>query len=49
LAQQLVLLYDGATVAAQMDRDRTAALAAKDVATALVDAAIPRGPKRRAR
>jgi AcrR family transcriptional regulator len=49
LAQQLVLLYDGATVAAQMDRDRTAALAAKDVATALVDAAIRRGPKRRAR
>jgi AcrR family transcriptional regulator len=49
LAQRLVLLYDGATVAAQMDRDRTAALAAKDVATALIDAAITRGPKRRER
>jgi len=31
-----------------MDRDRTAALAAKDVATTLIDAAILRGSERRA-
>jgi AcrR family transcriptional regulator len=49
LAHQLVLLYDGATVAAQMDRDRTAALAAKDVATTLIDAAILGGSERRVR
>jgi AcrR family transcriptional regulator len=40
LAQQLVLLYDGATVAARMDHDPTAAAAARAVATVLVDAAI---------
>jgi AcrR family transcriptional regulator len=40
LAQQLVLLYDGATVSARMDRDASAALAARTVAEALVDAAI---------
>jgi len=39
LAQQLVLLYDGATVSARMDRDPGAAAAAKKVAVALVDAA----------
>jgi AcrR family transcriptional regulator len=39
LAQQLVLLYDGATVAAQMDRDRQAAIAARTVAAVLLDAA----------
>jgi AcrR family transcriptional regulator len=41
LAQQLVLLYDGATVSARMDRDLTAARAARTVAVALVDAALP--------
>jgi AcrR family transcriptional regulator len=49
LAHQLVLLYDGATVAAQMDRDPTAALAAKDVASVLIDAAILGGSERRPR
>ena len=39
LAQQLVLLYDGATVAARMDHDPTAAAAARAAATALLDAA----------
>jgi AcrR family transcriptional regulator len=39
LAQQLVLLYDGAGIAAWMDRDPGAAAAARAVATALVDAA----------
>ena len=39
LAQQLVLLYDGAGIAAWMDRDPGATAAARAVATALVDAA----------
>jgi AcrR family transcriptional regulator len=39
LAQQLVLLYDGAGIAAWMDRDPGAAAAARAVAAALVDAA----------
>jgi AcrR family transcriptional regulator len=43
LAQQLVLLYDGATVAARMDHDPTAATAARAVATVLVDAATRPG------
>ncbi len=38
LAAQLMLLYDGAIVVAQMDRDASAALAAKDAAEALLDA-----------
>jgi AcrR family transcriptional regulator len=41
LAQQLVLLYDGAGISAWMDHDPSAARAARAVATALVDAAIP--------
>jgi AcrR family transcriptional regulator len=41
LAQQLVLLYDGAGISAWMDHDPSAAKAARAVATALVDAAIP--------
>jgi AcrR family transcriptional regulator len=40
LADQLVLLYDGATVGARMDRDPAAALTARTVATALVDSAV---------
>ncbi len=44
LAQQLVLLYDGATVAARMDHEPTAAAAARAVATVLLDAAT--GPGR---
>ena len=39
LARQLVLVYDGAGIAAWMDRDSGAAAAARAVATALLDAA----------
>jgi len=42
LAQQLVLLYDGALVSAQMDGNAAAAAAARSTAAALVDAAIGR-------
>ena len=41
LAQQLVLLFDGAGISAWMDRDPSAENAARAVATALVDAAVP--------
>jgi AcrR family transcriptional regulator len=41
LAQQLVLLYDGAGISAWMDRDPSAETAARAIAAALVDAAIP--------
>lgn len=41
LAQQLVLLYDGAGISAWMDRDPSAETAARTIAAALVDAAIP--------
>jgi AcrR family transcriptional regulator len=40
LAAQLVLLYDGATVGAKMDRDPGAASAARAVASTLIDAAL---------
>ena len=39
LAQQLVLLYDGALVSAQMDGNAAAAQAARATAATLVDAA----------
>ncbi len=39
LADQLVLLYDGASVTADLDHDPTAATTARAVAAALVDAA----------
>jgi AcrR family transcriptional regulator len=39
LAQQLQFLYDGATVASQMDHDEQAAAAAHDTAAVLFDAA----------
>jgi AcrR family transcriptional regulator len=42
LARQLVLLYDGAGISAWMDHDPAAETAARSVAAALVDAAIPR-------
>jgi AcrR family transcriptional regulator len=45
LARQLVLLYDGAGISAWMDRDPTAAVAARTLAAALVEAAS--GPRRR--
>ena len=40
LAQQLVLLYDGAGISAWMDRDPSSARAARAVATILVDDAL---------
>jgi AcrR family transcriptional regulator len=43
LARQLVLVYDGAGISAWMDRDRGADVAARAVAAALVNAAIPAG------
>jgi AcrR family transcriptional regulator len=43
LAQQLVLLYDGAGISAWMDHDPSAEAAARAVAAALVDSAIPAG------
>jgi hypothetical protein len=42
LAQQLVLLHGGAVISAWMDRDPSAAAAARSAATALVDAAVSR-------
>jgi AcrR family transcriptional regulator len=44
LARQLVLLYDGAGISAWMDHDPGAETAARTVAAALVDAAVPSGP-----
>jgi len=41
LAQQLVLLYDGAGISAWMDRDPSVQAAARSIAAALVDAAVP--------
>jgi AcrR family transcriptional regulator len=41
LAQQLVLIFDGAGISAWMDRDPSAEAAARSVAAAVVDAAIP--------
>ena len=42
LAQQLMLLYDGALIAAQMDGDVDAAAAARGLAASLLDAATGR-------
>ncbi len=39
LAQQLVVIYDGAIVTTQMDRDTSTATAARAMAAALIDAA----------
>jgi AcrR family transcriptional regulator len=44
LAQQLVLLYDGAGISAWMDHDPSVANAARTVAAALTDSAIPDAP-----
>ena len=41
LARQLVLLYDGAGISAWMDHDASTAQAARTIAAALVDSAIP--------
>ncbi|MDM0112658.1 TetR/AcrR family transcriptional regulator [Variovorax sp. J22R133] len=40
LGQQLVMLYDGATLSAQMDRNIDAAVQARSVAAALLDVAV---------
>ena len=40
LAQQLVLVYDGATVGAYMDDDPAVVKTARTLATSLVDAAL---------
>jgi AcrR family transcriptional regulator len=42
LAQQLLLLYDGALMGARLDRDASAAGAARTVAEGLIDAVIAR-------
>lgn len=42
LAQQLVLLYDGATIAAQLDGDKGVAAGARAAAAALLDVATNR-------
>jgi AcrR family transcriptional regulator len=44
LARQLVLLYDGAGISAWMDGDASVAEAARTVAAALIDTAIPHDP-----
>ena len=41
LAQQLVLIFDGAGISAWMDRDPSAETAARTIAAGVVDAAIP--------
>jgi len=43
LGRKLVLLYDGAAVSAQLDHDPEVALAARDVAAQMLDAAIAKG------
>jgi AcrR family transcriptional regulator len=43
LAQQLLLLYDGALMGARLDRDPSTATAARTVAEGLIDAAIAQG------
>ena len=46
LAGRLVLLYDGATIGARMDRDAAAPLAARAVAEVLIDQALAAAPNR---
>jgi AcrR family transcriptional regulator len=43
LAQQLLLLYDGALAGARLDRDPSTAVAARTLAESLIDAAIAHG------
>jgi AcrR family transcriptional regulator len=42
LARQLVVLYDGAMLASHMDRDSSAAITARVIAAATIDAAVVR-------
>ena len=44
LAQQLLLLYDGASVAAYLDRNRNAASLAREVAAQLLSSTCPKNP-----
>jgi AcrR family transcriptional regulator len=44
LGRQLVLLYDGAGISAWMDHDASVAEAARTVAAALIDTALPHDP-----
>ncbi len=44
LAAQLVLLYDGASVSAQMDHDASAAASARAAAALMLDAAVAGSP-----
>jgi AcrR family transcriptional regulator len=44
LAAQLVLLYDGASVSAHMDRDPSAATSARAAAALMLDAAVGQSP-----
>ena len=44
LGQQLMLLYDGATIAASMDRDASGAAKARSIAAGLLDAQIKPPP-----
>src|ERR1700722_18189194 len=46
LGQQLQLLYDGASVAAHLDRNHSAASLAPEVATLLLSSACPKNPTR---
>ena len=46
LGQQLLLLYDGASVAAHLDRNHSAASLAREVATQLLSSACPKNPIR---
>ena len=47
LAEQLVVLYDGATVVAQMDHDPAAAFTARSLAILAIDADLPRRTTKR--
>jgi len=49
LGRRLVMLYDGATVGASMDRDLGSAATARDMAVAMLDAAKPRATGHRQR
>ena len=48
LAQQLLLLYDGALISAQMDANAAAGRAARSTAEALIDAALAAPPRAKA-
>jgi hypothetical protein len=45
LAEQLILLYDGAGISAWMDHNPSVAKTARTVAASLIDAAIPDAPR----